>query len=71
MRHMLGQVPTRIPMLRAVPATTLIEVSTDEAFRSGILVSAALLSCSSVIEPTPSRPGEPEPFSTPAARRRT
>ena len=66
-RHALGQVLTRMPMLRAVPATTLIAISTEEAFRFGILVSAIYLSCPSEIEPTPSRPGAPDSFSTPAA----
>ena len=51
--------PTWIPLLRAVPAATLIAVSTDEVFRFGILVSAVLPSCTSVINPTLSRPGEP------------
>ena len=69
MRRPLDQVLTRMPMLRAVPDTTLIAISTDEVFRFGILVSAIPLSCSSVIEPTPSRRGEPEPFYTLAARR--
>lgn len=51
-------------MLRAVPAIIRIADSTEDAFRSGILVSAIFLTCSVVIFATLFLFGTPEPDST-------
>jgi len=54
-------------MLRAVPAMIFMAASTSFAFRSAILRSAILRSCSRVSVATFSRFGSPDPFSIPAA----
>ncbi len=56
-------------MLRAVPSTTFMAASIEPAFRSGILISAIVCSCSRVTVPTGLPLGEGAPFSTPAASR--
>ena len=55
------------PIERAVPAMILVAASRSLAFRSGILRSAIWRAWSTVIEPTFSACGSPEPFSIPAA----
>src|SRR5215475_10870519 len=55
-------------MLRAVPFTLLIAVSSDAAFRSGIFCLAISATCFSVTFPTLSLLGAPEPLAIPAAR---
>ena len=55
------------PIERAVPAMILVAASRSLAFRSGILRSAIWRAWSTVIEPTFSLCGSPEPFSIPAA----
>ena len=56
-----------MPMLRAVPAIMLMALSTLAAFRSGILVSAILRTCSLVILATLFLFGTPEALSRPQA----
>src|SRR5262249_33361421 len=58
---------TVTPIERAVPAMILVAASRSLAFRSGILRSAIWRAWSTVIEPTISVWGSPEPFSIPAA----
>src|ERR1700760_998134 len=59
---------TSIPMLRAVPFTLLIAVSSDAAFKSGIFCFAISATCFSVTLPTLSLFGVPDPLAMPAAR---
>ena len=54
-------------MLRAVPAIMLIAVSMFAAFRSGILISAILRTCSFVSWPTFVLFGTPEADSRPSS----
>src|SRR5258707_15684176 len=55
-------------MLRAVPFTLLIAVSSEAAFRSGIFCLAMSSTCFSVTLPTLSLLGVPDPLAMPAAR---
>ncbi len=57
-----------MPMLRAVPFTLLIAVSSEAAFKSGIFCLAISETCFSVTLPTLSLLGAPEPLAMPAAR---
>ena len=54
-------------MERAVPATMALAASMSLALRSGILISAILVSCSWVSWPTLSRWGTPEPLLMPSS----
>ena len=59
--------PTVTPIERAVPAMILVAASRSLAFRSGILRSAIERAWSTVIDPTFSVWGSPEPLGIPAA----
>jgi len=54
-------------MLLAVPFIISVAASRSLVFRSGSFVSAMPLACSTVILPTSSLFGSPEPFTIPAA----
>jgi len=64
---LLHQSLTSIPIDLAAPATIAIADSIDSVLRSGSLISAIFLICALVTEPTLTRFGVPEPFSTPAS----
>src|SRR5690606_32646758 len=65
------QSTTWIPMERAVPSTIRIADSTPAALRSGSFSSAISRTCLRETWPTLSRLGAEEPFSSPAALRRS
>ena len=57
-------------MLRAVPSTTFMAASIEPLFRSSILISAIVRSCSRVTVPTGLPLGAAAPFAMPAPSRR-